>query len=219
MRISFPMCSLESSRGRGLRLIVAILSIMLLAGSPVHAGPIAIREVVQVVGGLQNPPQLHLRSFSSGSGPVTNISGGGRAGELVDTSTGDPLDSDTLLANVTLGTDDPQGGVEIVDQGELEGTICDCGEVTVAAGGFPKWPLIFLGAIPFFFIHDCDSCDNSTPTPTPTPPINPTPTPTPTPVPEPTSLLLLGTGLVVFGAGLRRRYSQAKLAAQFVEEG
>lgn len=214
MRIRFPICSVESSRGRSLRLILAIFSIMLLAGSPVHAGPIAIREVVQVVGGLQNPPQLRLRSLYGAGGPVTNIIGGGRAEELVNASAGDLIDSDTLLAGVTLGTNDPQAGVEIVGQGELEGTICDCGEVMVAAGGFPKWPLIFLGAIPLFFIHDCDSCDNSTPTPTPTPPINPTPTPTPTPVPEPTSLLLLGTGLVVFGAGLRRRYSQAKQAAE-----
>ena len=33
-------------------------------------------------------------------------------------------------------------------------------------------------------------------------------------VPEPASLLLFGSGLAAIGAGLRRRYSKAKLASQ-----
>ncbi len=35
---------------------------------------------------------------------------------------------------------------------------------------FPKWPLLFLAAIPFFFIHGCDDCDTPPPTTTPPPP-------------------------------------------------
>ena len=75
-------------------------------------------------------------------------------------------------------------------------------ELLLPGGAFPKWPLLFLTAVPLVFIHDCETCDtppeaNSTPTPTP----NSTPTPTP----EPASLLLLGTGLLATGAGLRRR--------------
>ena len=40
-------------------------------------------------------------------------------------------------------------------------------------------------------------------------------------IPEPASLLLFGSGLAAFGAGLRRRYAKGKLAAQIqtTEEG
>ena len=84
-------------------------------------------------------------------------------------------------------------------------------EILIAGGGFPKWPLFFLTAVPLVFIPDCDDCDEQNePTPTPTPPSTPQPTPTPTP--EPASLLIFGTGLAAFGAGLRRRY-KARLAS------
>src|SRR6185369_1634619 len=103
-----------------------------------------------------------------------------------------------------------------IEEGEVDGTICDCGEILIAGGGFPKWPLAFLAAVPLLFIDKDDDCENcQTPTPTPTPPSTPTPTPTPTP--EPASLLLFGTGLVAFGAGLRHRYRKAKLANQIEE--
>jgi hypothetical protein len=108
----------------------------------------------------------------------------------------------TLLAGIALSAESP-AGVEFVDQSDVEGTVCDCGEITVPGGGFPKWPLLFLAAVPFFFIHGCDQCETPTPTTTPTPPST-------TEVPEPTSLLLFGSGLVAFGAGLRRRYARGK---------
>src|SRR6185436_7563161 len=115
----------------------------------------------------------------------------------------------TLLSGVAVSMD-PQAGVDVVDQGDVEGTICDCGEITVPGGGFPKWPLLFLAAIPFFFIHGCDDCKTPPPT-TPTPPEE---------VPEPMSLLLFGSGLAAIGTRLRKRQSK-KLAAQVqnTEEG
>jgi len=212
-------------RSRAFRSTTAILSIMLLAGVPVHAGPVAISEVVQVIGSYQNPPELQLRSFQSTGAPIAE---GSRVGSgvkqsavdgTIDTPSGTVVSSDgsdSLLSGVATSEADPQGGVEIIDQGDVEGTICDCGEITVPGGGFPKWPLLFLAAIPFFFIHDCDDCETPTPTPTPTPP----PTPE-VPIPEPASLFLLGSGLAAFGAGLRRRYARARLAAQIenTEEG
>jgi hypothetical protein len=134
-------------------------------------------------------------SAIDGSLNVTDIAAGGPIGPA----------SDSLLAGVAFGSD-PQK-VDVIAEGDVEGTVCDCGEITVPGGGWPKWPLLFLAAIPFFFIHGCDDCD--------TPPSTPTPTPPPTPqIPEPASLLLFGTGLAAFGAGLRRRYSRSQLMAQ-----
>jgi hypothetical protein len=117
----------------------------------------------------------------------------------------------------------PQRGVEIIDQGDVEGTICDCGEILIPVGGFPKWPLLFLAAIPLFFIDSGDDIETPifTPTPPLTPQINPTPTPppqTPEPVPEPATLLLFGSGLAAFAAGLRRRNLKMKLARVDAEE-
>jgi len=218
---------------RAFRPTAAILAILLLSGAPTHAAPIAISEVIQVLGNYQNPPELRLRSVSqntnsyvddnTGPSPVASAaqqSAAGGPAEIPDNSTGgdvisteSPDKTDTLLAGVAV-SDDPQAGVDVVDQGDVEGTICDCGEITVPGGGFPKWPLLFLAAIPFFFIHGCDHCE------TPTPPTTPTPPGTPE-VPEPASLLLFGSGLAAFGAGLRRRYAKGKLQAQIqsTEEG
>jgi hypothetical protein len=210
---------------RAFRPTAAILSILLLSGVPTHAAPVAISEVIQVLGSYQNPPELRLRSVSQnassttsdgeGSSAVASASQQAAAGDaagITDATTTDSISGDTLLAGVAVSAE-PQGGVEVVDQGEVEGTVCDCGEITVPGGGFPKWPLLFLAAIPFFFIHGCDNC--STPTPPP-PPSTPTPE-----IPEPASLLLFGTGLAAFGASLRRRHARGKLAAQIqtTEEG
>jgi hypothetical protein len=103
---------------------------------------------------------------------------------------------------VQVVQDPPQIGVEVIEAADVEGTICDCGELLIGGGGFPKWPLLFLTAVPLVFINDCDTCDTP-PEQNPTP--TPTPNSTPTPTPEPASLLLLGSGLLAAGAGLRRR--------------
>jgi hypothetical protein len=212
---------------RAFRPTAAILAILLLSGVPTHAAPVAIREVIQVMGNYQNPPELRLRgvsqtvnsSIDEGEGPspvasAAEQSAAGEISEIPDATTGDVVtgdSADTLLAGVAVSAD-PQGGVDVVDQGDVEGTICDCGEITVPGGGFPKWPLLFLAAIPFFFLHGCDDCE------TPTPPATPPGTPE---IPEPASLLLFGSGLAAFGAGLRRRYARGKLESQLqnTEEG
>ena len=62
-------------RSRAFRPIAAILSVLLLAGAPVHAGPVAISEVIQVIGNYQNLPELRLRSFSQSDTSVAAASG------------------------------------------------------------------------------------------------------------------------------------------------
>lgn len=206
---------------RAFRPTAAILSILLLSGVPTHAAPVAISEVIQVLGSYQNPPELRLRNVSQnpsaaidedGSSPVATAAQEAAAGDVVqlaDGTTPDVVTGDTLLSGVAVSME-PQAGVDVVDQGEVEGTICDCGEITVPGGGFPKWPLLFLAAIPFFFLHGCDDCDTPPPT---------TPTPPDEVIPEPASLLLFGTGLAAFGARLRKRRNKAVPQIQTTEEG
>jgi len=214
---------------RAFRPIAAILAILLLTGAPTHAAPVAISEVIQVLGSYQNPPELRLRNVSQstnslvdeteGPSPIASASeesAASGAAEIPDTSVPGEIindSTDTLLSGVAVSSD-PGAGVDVVDQGDVEGTICDCGEITVKGGGWPKWPLLFLAAIPLFFIHGCDHCETP-------PPTTPTPPPSTPEIPEPASLLLFGSGLVAFGAGLRRRYARGKLQAQLqtTEEG
>jgi PEP-CTERM motif len=203
-------------RSRAFRPIAPILAVLLLTSGPVHAGPVAISEVIQVVGNHQNPPDLRLRSLTqTASTPISQVKGSAatsspQSGGSVINSSGSLLDGVAVISN-------PQRGVEIIDQGDVEGTICDCGEILIPVGGFPKWPLLFLAAIPLFFIDTGD--DIETPTFTATPPVipqvTPTPTPppqTPVPIPEPASLFLFGSGLAACAAGLRRRQLKVKLA-------
>ena len=205
---------------RAFRPIAAILAILLLTGAPTHAAPVLISEVIQVFGSYQNPSELRLRvpqttnsvDNNERRSPVALAAQPSSAGDVVQiagTSTGDVVTSasaDTLLAGIAVSADS-QAGIKVVDQGEVEGTICDCGEITVAGGGFPKWPLLFLAAIPFFLRDGCDHCETPTPLTTPTPPGAPE-------VPEPASVLLFGSGLAAFGAGLRRRYAKGKLVTR-----
>ncbi|HYE64391.1 MAG TPA: PEP-CTERM sorting domain-containing protein, partial [Pyrinomonadaceae bacterium] len=117
----------------------------------------------------------------------------------------------TLISTIAAPQQGGASGLESIDQGDIEGTICDCGELALAGGGFPLWPLLGLAAIPLPFINR-DETPESSPTPTPIP------TPTPEPIPEPASLLLFGSGLAALGAGVRRRYMKTRVAERAATE-
>ena len=215
------------------RPIAATLIVLLFSGTSAQAGPVSIRQVVLVLGRYQNPSKVELSQVSqsrevpvwgvnrstqepSGAKPTTGKgSPNSPSGTATAPATNNP--SDSLLSGIVVRSDVPQGNISVIDQGDLEGTICDCGEIIVPVAGFPKWPLLFLGAIPFLFIphHGEDSSPpiiipGQTPTPTPTP----VPTPSPPQIPEPSSLLLFVSGLAAFGIGWRRRRAIANRAVE-----
>lgn len=192
--------------------LVAIIGILLMAVGPAKADPITVNRVVQTLKTVQGTTDLHLTLITQDPLPTGTKTTAPTTGPGAGIGSHDPK-LDALLSgfpivppSVNLGVDD------ISEEGEVDGTICDCGEILIAGGGFPKWPLLFLAAVPIAFIPDKDNESEPTPTPTPTPPSQPSPTPVPTP--EPASLLIFGTGLVAVGAGLRRRYNRAKLVSQ-----
>src|SRR5205085_8474614 len=168
--------------------------------------------VVQTISTFQGTPDLRLNNLAQDPGSAGTKGPAPTAGPRGGTPVVAPGGNiDVLLSGLPVASDPQKLGVDVIEEGEVEGSICDCGDILLPAGAFPKWPLLFLTAVPLVFIHDCNDCDNdTTPTPTPTPPTTPTPTPTP----EPASLLLFGTGLLAVGAGLRRRHAKTKLEHQ-----
>ena len=199
------------------RRLCAALCVFLLTAAPALAEPVRINQVVQTVTNSQGTLDLTISTLVS-QDPAQKSSTP-QTGPRKDTSSVDP-GTGSLLSGVGVTPEGQPLGVEVAEEGEVEGSICDCGELLVAAGGFPKWPLLFLAAVPLAFIHNCYSCgDNPSSPPGANPPTNvTTPTPTPTPTPEPASLLLFGTGLLAAGAGLRRHYAKSKEQSKAREE-
>lgn len=214
MNLPNPQDCKRSTTRHVVRVFIALALITnFLNATAVHAETVRINQVVQTLTSTQGPASLSLVSQDPVGGTKTPApTTGQKTGGPTAPGSGDAPQLDKLLSGMSVAQDPQNLGVEIVEEAEVEGTICDCGDILLPAGGIAKWPFLFLAAVPLVFIHHCEDCDEHdtapTPTPTPTPTSNPTPTPTPTP--EPASLLLFGTGLVAIGAGLRRRYAKTK---------
>ncbi len=199
------------------RRFCAVLSVFILTAAPALAEPVRINQVVQSLTSSQGTLELKVNTLVA-QDPATKSSNQ-QTGPRKETTSLEPgqgeAKTDSLLSGVTVASEGQRLGSEVFEDGEVEGSICDCGYLpSIVGGAFPKWPFLFLAAVPLVFIHDCETCDNTpSSNPTPTPPSSIT-TPTPTPTPEPASLLLFGTGLLAAGAGLRRRYAKSKPVEQ-----
>ena len=210
-------------RGRIFRHISTVASLLLLVTVPTQASPIKFADVVNVMGDLhrgQQNEQLRLRvtqdpaaplnvktnvatSNATGVSPATDENVVAASNELAGTENSSTTTS--LVAGTDIAPQQPQGDVQVFDQDQVSGTICDCGEIPAVCGGFPKWPFLLL--IPLVCLTGvCFHDDEKKKIP-------PTPTPTPE-VPEPASLLLLGSGIAALSAGARRRYAKMKAAKE-----
>lgn len=202
------------------------LGALLLAAVPAQAGPVEYRDVVShssAFGRAGGPSvDLRLRSFTQQQGtsnPRPDSVASATAPQ--DTKSGGPstpgdgaAGTPGPLTGATVPAQDQQAEVTTIELGEVQGTLCDCGEIKIPGGGFPLWPLIGLAGVPLFFLPE----DSSTPpTDTPTPPPPPTQPPPPQ-VPEPATLLLFGSGLAALGAGARRRRAQKSKLQQAARE-
>jgi hypothetical protein len=149
--------------------------------------------------------EIRLRSISQdGNTPINGalVSSGKSSADTSSTS-----ESTSLISTATGPQEGQQGNVEVVEEGDVTGTVCDCGEIFIPGGGFPAW--LALGGVPLVCVlvdctHDkvCEGPDCNPPCTGPE--CNPPQ------VPEPATIFLLGSGLAALGAKARRRSTKRR---------
>ena len=192
-------------RRQAVRTIAPMLAVLIGLAVPARAATITFADVAQTIGAggqLRPASEVRLR-LGAQSGPA----------QSGNTSSQQTTSTSTQQTTQTPATPDPTlsqsgGQVQTVDLGDVTGTVCDCGEIPVAAipkGGFPWWPLL---GVPLVCVTGICSGGKNTP---PECVVGCNNTPTPPGVPEPATLLLFGSGLLALGARARRRHGRKQL--------
>ena len=209
---------------QAIRPAALMLSVLLIAAVPAQAGTIRFGDVIALAtvngqSGRQNI-DLRLRSVTQQSGgqnsqdrqtPPASNNSQDRKTDQTPTAATPASSADANITGTDVAVQQPGSvQVETIELGDIQGTICDCGEIFIPKGGFPKLPFLALAGIPLLFLggdKDIPPFD-----------VFPTPTPVPeTPIPEPATLFLLGSGLAALGAGARRRRRSNSNAPEGVE--
>jgi hypothetical protein len=204
----------HTMKHQAIRPVALMLSVLLIAAVPAQAGTITYGDVIALatINGQSGRSSVDLRlrsvtqqqSGGTSSQDRQTVSGATQQQDRknIQTPTGGSSagGADSSITGTTVPAQQPGSvQVETIELGDIQGTICDCGEIFTPKGGFPKLPLLALAGIPLLFLgggNDIIPPDDVFPTPTPPPPPQ---------VPEPATLLLLGSGLAALGAGARRR--------------
>jgi hypothetical protein len=133
------------------RLFCAVLCLFFVTAVPALAEPVRINQVIQTVSSSQGAPDLKFNNLITQD--QGQKSGTQQAGPRSDNGPGTQggIKTDSIIAGVTITGEGKTIGVETIEEGEVEGTICDCGDILVAGGAFPKWPFLFLAAVPLAF--------------------------------------------------------------------
>ncbi len=191
-------------------LSAAALFSILTISLPAVAAPVKLEQIRQIINA--KPGKASTAAFSQLR----------LASDDIDTDGDDKDDKNKVGAPAPRQDDDRV--ITTTTTEIVQDEVCDCANPVVETrGGFPKFALLGLGAIPLLFLIPRG---NKTPTPTPTIPTNETPSPTvtptvtpsvsptitpivtptpPEPVPEPMTILLFGTGLASIGMAARKK--------------
>ena len=127
LRREFPY----QMRTRFFRPLATMISLLLLVAVSAQASPIKFADVMNVMGDLRSSQieQLRLRTVAQDPNGQTPSS----ASKSLAGPTAPAIDTDvqtaapSLVAGAEVAPQQPQGEVQVFEQDNVDGTICDCG--------------------------------------------------------------------------------------------